>query len=260
MNNRLVHETTGEGETLVLIPGFASGKWSWQFQRDALAEHYRVVTYDPRGVAASPVGDSPSATIADHANDLARLLDDLSIERTHVLGISFGGFVAQEFALAYPQRVDRLVLASTSYGGSGHVAPSTEVLTAFASPTGLNTRDRIRQSIVMAFSPDFGESSADVIDEFCDMREANAVPEDVYHAQLTAAISFDAAGRVGEIAAPTLVLSGDKDTIVPIQNSINLAAAIPNARLEIVEGASHMLFLERPEIFNRIVTDFLLSR
>ncbi|HMT09139.1 MAG TPA: alpha/beta hydrolase [Pyrinomonadaceae bacterium] len=260
MKNRLVHGTKGEGETLVLIPGFASGKWSWQFQCDALARKFRVITYDPRGVAASPVGDSPSATIADHANDLAMLLDNLRIEHTHVLGISFGGFVAQEFALAFPQRVDRLVLASTSCGGSGHVAPSVEVLTAFASPTGLNTRDRIRQSIVMAFSPEFVESKPQVIDEFCDQREMNVVPEDVYQAQLTAAISFDAAARVGEITAPTLVLSGDKDTIVPVENSINLAAAIPNARLKIVEGASHMLFVEKPEVFNTIVTDFLLSR
>ena len=94
-------------------------------------------------------------SIENIADDVAELLDKLEFEAAHILGISFGGFVAQEFALKYPRMVKKLVLASTSFGGPNHVAPSIEVLAAFASTEGLNSSARIRQYLTMAFSPNF---------------------------------------------------------------------------------------------------------
>ena len=148
----LVYETAGQGEPLVLVPGFASGAWSWAWQVDDLSADFRVITFDPRGVSRSKLNEGAFVSIRAIAEDVAALLDHLGVETAHVMGISFGGFVAQELALAYPERLGKLVLASTSFGGSNHVAPTAEVLAAFASVEGLNSSERIKQYLTLAFT------------------------------------------------------------------------------------------------------------
>ena len=250
-------ETTGAGDPLVLIPGFASGLWSWKHQKDELAKHFQVIAFDPPGIASSKIIGEASVSIERIADDVAALLDDLGIDKAHVLGTSFGGFVAQDLALRYPDRVNKLVLACTSYGGKGHVLPSMDILAAFASTKGLNSKERIRQFLTVAFTPEFVTNSPDIVDDFCLLREQNNVPEAVYMDQLLSATTFDLSSRVAEIRAETLVLTGDNDTVVPMQNSINLATALPNGRLETVAGGSHMFFVEQADKFNSIVTEFL---
>jgi len=254
---RLAFETAGAGEPLVLIPGFASGIWSWHHQVGPLAEEFNVITFDPRGVANSKIIDGPPGSIAQIAEDVSALIDHLGFGVAHILGISFGGFVAQDLAVRFPSKVKKLVLACTSYGGPGHVAPSPEVLSAFASTKGLNSPERIRQYLTMAFRPDFVAAHPEIVDDFCDARERNSVPEEVYVEQLTSAVSFDFAAEAVNIKAPTMVLTGDADAIVPTQNSANLAAAISGAELKIVDGGGHMFFVERAAEFNHAVIEFL---
>ncbi len=253
----LYYQSYGDGEPLVLIPGFASGAWSWDWQVTALAKYFRVITFDPRGISRSTGSGLEALSIELIADDVAHILDAIGVGSAHILGVSFGGFVAQEFALKYPARVRKLVLASTSFGGSNHVSPSLRVLGAFASTDGLNSPDRIRQYLSMSFSPDFVASEPDTVEEFCCLREANNVPEEVYLGQLRSAMLFDAQSRLSQIAAATLVISGDVDTIVPTQNSLNLAAAISGAKLEIMGDGSHMAFVEHAAKFNKIVRTFL---
>ena len=137
---KLYYESRGAGEPLVLIPGFAAGAWTWFEQIEELAKTFRVITFDPRGVSRSPLGENPAEAIslAANASDIADLLDFLEIEKANVLGVSFGGFVAQEFALKFPERLNKLVLACTSFGGKNHVAPDLEVLAAFVAAGDLN--------------------------------------------------------------------------------------------------------------------------
>lgn len=253
----MYYDIQGSGETLVLVPGFASGAWSWAWQVEALAKVFQVVTFDPRGISRSKTEPDEQVSIGEIADDIAGLLDKIGAKRAHVLGISFGGFVAQDFALRFPERLDRLVLASTSFGGPNHVAPTMPVLAAFASTDGLNTADRIRKYITVAFSPDFVETSGETVDRFCKLREENFVPRDVYMQQLQSALSFDVEKQLAAITAKVLVLTGDNDVVVPSQNSRNLANAIPNSRLAIIPGAGHMAFVEKADEFNRIVMDFL---
>lgn len=257
---QIFYETRGAGEPIVLIPGFASGAWIWFRQVEDLSENFKVVIFDPRGVGNSilPDGKNPNSTIASFAADTIILLDHLKIEKAHVLGASFGGFVAQEFALNYPERLNKLILVCTSFGGANHVAPELEVLTAFASTDGMNTSERIRNFMTPAFTSDFRGEQAEIVEEVCRLREQNVVPENIYLAQLQSATKFDAEQRVGEIKAETLVITGDSDSVVPPQNSHNLAKAIPNAALEIIKNGSHLFFIEKADEFNRKVKDFLL--
>ena len=207
---KLHYEIEGEGEALVLIPGFASGLSIWTRQTPALSHHFRVVSFDPRGIDASDKPDGPQS-IGLLADDVARLLLALHIPRAHILGVSFGGFVAQEFALKYPLMTRKLVLCCTSFGGPNHVKTDMDLTL---------------------------------------IRELNSN-------QFDAAVAFDAESKVERIRSETLVLSGDQDNIVPVQNSRNLAARIPGAKLSIVEGGGHTFFIERAEEFNQLVTEFL---
>ena len=191
------------------------------------------------------------------AKDVLRILDELKIEKANVLGASFGGFVAQKFALTFPERLDKLILACTSYGGANHVKPNLEVLMAFASTEEMNTSERIRKFMIPAFSDDFNDNHAETVEEVCLLREKSSVPEEVYLAQLTAATTFNFEDRVSEIKSETLILSGDADRIVPMQNSINLSKNMPHAKLKIIEGGSHMFFVEKAGEFNSTVKNFL---
>ena len=253
----LHYEVRGNGEPLVLVPGFASGAWSWQWQVKELARNFQVIIFDPRGIASSKLKNGASVSIEKIADDIASLLTELEIDASHILGISFGGFVAQEFALRHPDKLKKLVLASTSFGGPNHIAPPMEVLAAFSATDGLNSSDRIRKYITTAFSPYFVSEHPEVVDGFCTLRERNVVPEEVYGQQLASAVTFNAEERVQEIKTETLVLTGNKDAVVPPANSENLEKAISNARLRTIEGGGHMAFVEQAEEFNAIVREFL---
>ena len=252
-------ETVGSGDPLVLIPGFASGAWSWFCQAD-LAKDLRVVTFDPRGIGKSSFAAntiSSDVTIKTFAEDVLRLLDTLGLEKAHVLGASFGGFVAQEFALRFPERVGNLILACTTAGGKNHVSPDIEILRSFTRDAEKPIGEQIRRFFRPAFTEEFNEQHAEIVEKVCRLREENEVADLAYTAQLQTAFSFDSESRLGEIEHDTLVITGDKDNLVPMQNSTNLAAKIPNAELKIIKNGSHMIFVENAARFNKIVLEFV---
>jgi pimeloyl-ACP methyl ester carboxylesterase len=252
----LYYESRGEGEPLVLIPGFGTGLWLWFKQAEAFAGRFRTIVFDPRGVGRS-AGAGVPWTMRGFADDVAALLSALGVERAHVLGVSFGGFVAQEFALAHPQMLGRLVLCCTSFGGTRHLPPSASILQAMASTAGLNTEERTRRNLLPTFAPKFVAERPEEVERVTALRLGHPVGEPAHLAQVQAAAAFDASARVSRIEAPTLVITGDEDAIVPPENSRNLAASIRGARLLVFEGAGHMVFVERAEEFNRAVIEFL---
>lgn len=258
---QMFYESRGAGEPLVLIPGFAAGAWTWFEQTEELSKAFQVITFDPRGVSRSAISENLTETISlpRIAADIAALLDFLKIEKASVLGVSFGGFVAQEFALRFPERLNKLILACTSFGGKNHVAPDLEVLSAFVAAGDLNKQERVRRFMIPAFTPEFAAAQGEIIEKVCRLRAENIVPEKVYSQQMNCAVTFDAEQRVSQIRAETLVLTGNRDVVVPPQNSENLAQAIPQATLKIIENGSHMFFIENAREFNRIVTNFLKS-
>jgi pimeloyl-ACP methyl ester carboxylesterase len=260
-NFQLYYEIHGEGEPLVLISGFASGAWIWFEQIKQLSKHFRVIIFDSRGVSRSKISDKEigSVNIETIADDITRILDDLNIKKTHILGASYGGFVAQEFAINHPERLNKLVLVCTSFGGVNHVSPDLDVMLAFASTEAMNSSERIKKFMKPAFTKEFIENKFNVFIKVCELRSANPVPLNVYSQQLVSATTFDLQKYVRHISAETLVITGGFDQIVPMQNSVNLSNLIPNATLEVVENGSHLFFIEQAEKFNKIVTEFLAA-
>jgi pimeloyl-ACP methyl ester carboxylesterase len=258
-NFEIYYESSGAGEPILLIPGFASGAWNWFRQVKDLSKDFRVITFDPRGIGKSKADkmDLHNLSMQTFVEDVQAILDVLKIEKAHVLGASFGGFVAQEFVLKFPERVNKLILACTTAGGANHVKPDIEILHSFAPDSSLPIGEKIRRFIRPAFTEEFNSEHAAEVEKVCQLREQNEVAEAVYMAQLSSAFLLDTESRLGAIKNETLVISGNKDNVVPMQNSINLAAKIPNANLEIIENGSHLFFIENAPEFNQAVKYFL---
>lgn len=260
MNSKLFYETCGGGKPLILIPGFASGAWSWFRQTAELAKDFRVITFDPRGIGKSKIENSEDLTnlsMQTFVEDVLQILDELKVEKANVLGASFGGFVAQELALKFPGRLDKLILACTTFGGANHVRPSSEILRSFTPNPNLTVAERIRKFIRPAFTDEFNLAHADEVEKVCVLRETNEIADTVYFAQLHAAFTFNTEDKISTVENETLVITGDKDIVVPMRNSVNLAEKLPNADLKVIENGSHLFFIENADEFNRSVKGFL---
>jgi len=255
----MYYEVQGEGDPLVLIHGLTLDHLSWSFQTQAFSEKYRVVTFDNRGVGRSDSPDMPYTTEM-MADDLAGLLDLLEIEKANILGLSLGGMIAQEFALKYPQRVDRLILAATAARPTKNAQRSSHIIgTLFQmAQAGIPLDQRTRMFMVWSFSPRFFEDpkQAQIMVNLV-ASAPHPQPLEGLAGQIAAADQHDCFERLGQIQAPTLVLAGKEDLLLPIRLSEELAAGIKNSRLVAVEQAAHLFCIEQPGEFNQAVLDFL---
>jgi pimeloyl-ACP methyl ester carboxylesterase len=250
---RIAWERRGSGPPLLLIHGLGYARWGWEPVVDGLAEAHEVVLFDNRGVGGSdaPLGPYSSRQLAE---DTVAVLDAAGLERAHVLGTSLGGMVALQVALDSPDRVDRLVLACTTPGGPS-AAPMPEQTVRLLQESPSLPRDvAMRRGVENALAP--GADPA-MIDRIMEHRLETAQPLAAWLAQAAAGASFDVWDRVADIAAPTLVLTGDLDVVVDPRNSELLAQRIPDARLELFPGAGHLFFWEQPDRFVEVVKEFL---
>ena len=253
----LYYEIHGEGPNLVLIEGLGYHSWMWYRQIPSFSRHFRTLVYDNRGVGLSDKPPGPYSH-TENAADLAGLLDYLGWEQTHVLGVSMGGFIAQEFALAYPARLDRLVLVATSFGGANMVPLPTEAVRALTPDPSLSPEDKIRSAMPLAFSsPSWAQEHAGEFEQMVAWRLEQPQPPQAAMAQVMAGLTFDVGARLGEITAPTLVIAGTEDHVMPPANAELLAAALPTATLDIIPGAGHLVQIEAADRFNQDVIAFL---
>jgi 3-oxoadipate enol-lactonase len=249
---RIAWEAVGSGPPLVLVHGLGYARWGWGSVVPPLAERFRVVLLDNRGTGESDVPPGPY-TARVMAEDVVRVLDEAEIERGHVVGTSLGGMVAQELALGWPERVEKLVLACTTPGGPNAYPLPAQTLALMAEAPLLPPDVALRRFVENALA------GPEHVDEITQLRLANPPDLAGWAAQAAAGAAFDAFDRLGEIEAPTLVLHGTKDTVVDPRNAPILAERIPDARLELFPDCGHLFFWEQPERFVELVGEFLWS-
>jgi 3-oxoadipate enol-lactonase len=245
-------------ETLLLIMGLGARSADWGREFPArLAEKYRVVRFDNRGTGASEK-PKDAWTLEDMAADAVAVLDAVNAPSANVLGISMGGMIAQLVALGYPERVKRLVLLSTNFGGPNIVRPTAELIQFLYSPPRTATpEDIIRVAMQMISAPGFSDAHPELIEELVSYARAQPTHKAVFATQLQAILSSDREALVKDIRAPTLIVHGDMDPLIPHENGVLLSQRIPGSRLVTLPGVGHVPSFEAPEKLAKIVLEFL---
>ncbi|MGU3432562.1 alpha/beta fold hydrolase [Actinomycetes bacterium M1A6_2h] len=250
---------TGSGDPLVLVCGTTQDYRLWTPLLPVLAEKYRVICYNHRGIGASTRGTGPM-TVASLAQDLSELLLALDIGQAHVLGWSLGSAVAQEFALAHPECVASLVLAAT-WGRTDNF--QTSMFTGLSHPWRTRDRDAAITALGLAYSPEFlaSENFSQVIAQTAPLFPSSESQMAAAVEQFDADFAHDCIDRLGNIGAPTLVIAGDQDLLTPPSHGRAVADAIDGARFEQFTGpgSSHAALLERTDEFVELVLHFLTT-
>jgi 3-oxoadipate enol-lactonase len=243
----LSYKRAGAGPPLLLIMGMSGtfDHWGAGFL-DGLRRDFDTIVYDHRGVGESSRLEG-SITIAQLAEDAAGLLDALRIDSAHVVGISMGGMVAQELALACPERVRTLTLGCTYCGGEGSSLTTREVLRGLTEGMMSGDRERALRAAWEANVSPAMAGDANAYATFLEIGRRRAVAVPVVMAQMQAIVAHDTSARLSELTLPTLVVHGTADEMIPVENGRLIASRIPGARLEIFDGVGHLFFWERPD-------------
>ncbi len=247
-------ERRGQGPDVLLIAGLGDPAEAWQPQLDGLADRYRLTAFDNRGAGRTPLTERPlsAATMADDAGALLRALE---VPSAHVAGFSMGSAIAQELALRHPALVRSLVLVST-YARPDALFRSQLTFWRWLPEVAPSERAFYEAFFTWVYTPRaHADGSVDQIVE-----EALAFPHqqsvEAFQAQVDACLGHDTADRLSQIAAPTLVLSGELDVILPPRFGRDVAQAIPGAQFEVLPGEAHQPFQEVPDEFNARVDAF----
>jgi 3-oxoadipate enol-lactonase len=245
------YEMAGSGPFLVLIHGMNADRRSFQSVIPALAKHFTCVTYDQRDTGDTK-NSSASYRAADLADDCAALIDHIG-SPAHVWGTSFGGMIAQELALAYPQCLDRLILSVTFQDGAKIIGDAETQEMQSRSQTDPTVRAELAERF---FSAKTVKSSPDLIlnsQKIMVRREPDAQAR-----RIEAMRAYNSVGRAAGISAHTLVLGAMDDRVIPPETSWALAREIPNATLTMVDGLGHALYIEDPARVGHVIAEYAL--
>jgi 3-oxoadipate enol-lactonase len=245
----------GDGEeTIVLVNGLADDHQTWILQmEDFLAEGYRVLRFDNRGIGATskPAGPYSSRMLAD---DAKALVDSLGITDFHLMGVSMGGMIAQEYALAYPADLRSVAFACT-YAAPGPFCSRMFSMWADMAPV-LGVPFVMRDVTLWAFTLPFFEQRTAELEEFETAMRYMDQPVHAYLAQLAVIQEHDTTSRLGEITTPSLVLAGEEDILIPVALSRRIHEGIPGSEWATTKGG-HGCIWEHPAEFNRTYLDFV---
>jgi pimeloyl-ACP methyl ester carboxylesterase len=247
------YQVEGQGDPLVMIMGFTATRSGWMPQTRFFRKYYRVVTFDNRGVGKSDRPPGPYSTRM-MADDTAKLMDLLGIEKTHIMGISMGGMIAQELAINYPQRVMKLVLAAT-YAHQDETSGDTLQQAKFLQ---LTPEQKARAMVGLAFNKPLYRFTFGLLAGVRPRFTASSGGVGIA-GQSVACLKHNTLERLSSVTAPTLVIVGTEDRIIKPVSSEVIAHKIPNAKLVKVDGGSHCFSFEMRNVFNREVLNFLKS-
>ncbi len=252
---KIYWDEQGSGEPLLLIMGLSYPSYMWHRTRPFLAQNFRTIAFDNRGIGQSDVPEGVYP-IAQMASDAAAVLDATSVPSAHVFGVSMGGMIAQEFALQYPQRVRSLILGCTNAGGPHVVNAAPEVLQILMRQ-GM-TPEEAKEAII-PFIYDAGTARARIDEDMAIRMKWYPTPQG-YLGQLQGILAWEAYSRIAQIKSPTLIIHGETDQLVPVANAQLIAERIPHAKLVLIPHASHVFETDQPGVANRAIMEFLSAQ
>jgi len=244
-------ERTGAGAPVLLIMGLGLGGGAWWRTVPVLARRLEVITFDNRGVGRSEAVFH-AYTTETMADDAVSVLDEAGVQRVHVYGISLGGMVAQQLALRHPDRVRSLVLGATQPGGLHARRPDPEVRSFLRQRLWMRHEQAAWASVRFNYSERCRREHPERIAEDLAQRLAHPFAAEAYRAQIWAATLHDCYARLHRITAPTLVVHGARDRMIPIENGRMIASRVPGARLLELADTGHLYPTEAPEVDEEI--------
>jgi len=256
----LYYDTKGQGEPLIFIHGVGGSSLFWLPQIDPLSPYFKVLVYDLRGHGLSSIPPS-GYSIRDHTEDLYLLLNRLELNKVSICGLSMGGMIAQEFALKYPERVNKLILAGTTPSVE---YISKEVMEWFLRDAEIVEKNKTRaltanDFIAKAYSKEFIKSNEQIIKRV--IERISTSPYEGYVQSVREMFKepkWSVVNKLNRIKVPTLIVHGSKDEIIPIKAAEEIRRRIKNSKLIILD-AGHAVSFERPTEFNKALIDFLKS-
>jgi len=253
---RIYWDEQGTGAPLLLIMGLGYPSAMWHRMRPALSASYRTIVLDNRGAGQSDVPPGPYS-IALMASDAAAVFDAAGVPSANVFGVSMGGMIAQEFALQYPGRVQSLILGCTAAGGPTAKRAEPAAIEMLKARTWMSREQAAEAAIPFIYDT---ATPRHLIDEDIAQRDPWPTSPAGYLAQLQAILPWESFSRLPQITAPTLVIHGRADRLVPPGNGELIAARIPGAQLVLIERASHLFSTDQPEAAEKAVFEFLAAR
>ena len=250
---RLYWEESGRGNPLLLIMGFGYPLDMWHRTRPVMARHFRTIAYDNRGVGSS---DVPGVVyrMEQMAEDAVCVLDAAGVSRAHVFGMSMGGMIALELAIRHPERVMKLVLGSTACGGPNAAPPEPGAIDHLMKSGTQSAEDSMAAARPYIYDP---QTPRERIEEDEQILARKYPSTNGHMGQLEAMLHWQSYDRLGEVRAPTLVLSGEDDRLIPSQNGRIIAGRIPGAKFVLIPQASHMFITDQPERTHIAILEFL---
>jgi len=252
----IYYELHGSGPVIMMVAGMSSDSKSWQFILDRLARHYRLIIFDNRGCGRTE-DDGSAFNLKDLAKDAFELLDFLEYEKVHVVGHSMGGMIAQEMALMHPERIDKLVLASS---GPKMSQKAKEILDDLYNKwlNNYEMADWFRIMFQWLFTKETLENKK-FMDAAIIFALAYPYPQTLegFKGQVDAINSFNVVDSIHEIKQTCLIMSGEEDILISTEESKTLLHVSGSSSLCIIEKAAHSIHAEQPHAFSEAVHDFL---
>ena len=252
----IAYELRGAGTPIVMIHGAQGDQSMFTGMAAAFAKDYRVLTFDQRGSGLSEKPDMPYS-IAMLADDTAALMDHLKIASAHIVGVSMGGMIAQEFALRHPNKVRSLVLGCTTPGGPKSIRLGGDALTSAYSTQPMTAEERGKALAEAAFSKGYLAKHPEVIISMIEARRSRPIDSAAFPHRMKAAMEHDTFDRLAQIRCPTLVITGKDDALISWENSRLLTEHIKGADEVILEPAGHCFWLEQPEASREAIAGFI---
>jgi 3-oxoadipate enol-lactonase len=239
----------GEGQPLIMLRGLGRTVRHWAGFERQMARHFRVITFDLRGIGTNKVPISPRHSLFDVAEDIVEILDHLKIEKASLLGVSLGGMVALACGLRFPERVHSLIIVNSSIAGQ-KIMRLTPIALATISRAAWDPKNLESKLVDVLTGPDLPTpKKKKIADLYNQIRTENGMPLKAVASQLAGAARFFVADRLKGMKPPTLVIYGSNDRFVPVENSKRIASLIPDAKLFELKNAGHEAHLDKPEEF-----------